>query len=437
MDRTSNRLWNYARASLLRLGGILLCTDIFAAIDYRLDARLVLIAALQQEGPCANSLIGPVTKGCIEWQPNVDAAAIYEPSRRLVFTGAADEYLHILDADTGRRWASIKTQGRVVTETLFAENSTLMYVGTDKGVLHAFDAYNLTKAFLLNTDSKINNDLILVENLLVFTSALGTIYCLDKNSGVLKWRLEQPRKDASRPRLARHSNIVVVEGDTDISLVIPHADGYVSLIDARTGGLKKRIDLGIKRSTGFTDIVAPMVWLNNKLWAASYDLGVKSIDLNQGKIVEQVELREVVQLASDGLTLFAASMDNVYALSGSGKILWNNHIGEMVTTSAKAAYPFAGFTKGFRRVFYGQPSRPLLSSNHVILGTSAGAMGFFNKLTGRLENIVGNSVGFGSKISWADATNFFAVTRRGLLMKFQIFDTAGKGLGLAFSSEKK
>ncbi len=204
-------------------------------------------------------------------------------------------------------------------------------------------------------------------------------------------------------------------------MIVPHADGYLSIIDANSGGLKKHISLGTGRPNGFPDIVAPMISLRNQLWVASHDLGLFCIDLPSLQIREQRNLMEITQLASDGHDLFAATPNVLMAISDNGRLRWKNNLATVKTKLPPLGYPFSQNTEGNKRLFFGAPSRLLIQEKQeeIIMATSYGSLGIFDKANGPLVKILGHSVGFGPKIDWAGPDSIVAMSRRGLLMKFQ------------------
>lgn len=386
------------------------------------SVRLDMMTQLQVEGPCLASLIGPPTKSCIQWQPNVDAAATYDASRRLIFSGAADHLWHVIDIDTGKPFAEAPAIGRVVTNTVWNHDRTRMFFGTDKGALQSKDAYSFANADVFYADSKINNNLTIIDNSLLFTSTMGTIYSLDATTGAFNWKIEEPIS-AERLRMAQHSSLVPYEeasfGVKQSSVLVPHADGHISQVGLPGGEVIRRISLGATQGFGFPDIVAPMVMLKNRLWVSSYDLGLFSIDVGNARIRQQLPIRELVELTTDGTTLFAASANVLYAISENGEILWKYEMSKVKTRASRAGYPFDKQELGRKRIFFGSPSRLLIDKSRIIMATSLGSIGVFSKTSGRLEQIVGNSVGYG-RLDWASPSSFVAVSRRGLLMKFQI-----------------
>lgn len=377
-------------------------------------ASLSMIAKPQVFGPCISSLMGPPLRGCMQWLANVEAFAEWEKSRRIILLGSGDQSLHIMD-EKGQPLYQLSTEGRVVTESLFNEDRTMFFIGTDKGRVYGIDAFSFAPIFSFMADSKINNNLTLVSKRLVFTSSLGTIYCLDAKNGEIKWHIEQPLT-VDRLRLSTRSNILPF-GENHSQVIVPHAEGYVSVIDLEKGEVSKKIVLQANRSSRFLDIVAPMIWLKNHLWVASYGLGIFAVDVNTGRTRHTILENGVLELVSDGEKLFAASADALFALSISGDILWKNQLNKIESRVPRAAFPFNKLSLGAKRIFYGTPARLLLRANKLVLATSAGSAGVFDQSSGHLDEIFGNSVGFAS-ISWAHDNNFLMVTRRGLLMEF-------------------
>ena len=335
-----------------------------------------------------------------------------------------------MDADTGASIAQVRTTGRVITGAIFNDSKTVLYVGTEKAMVHAFDAFSYLPIFSFAADSKIHNNLIIWEDAVVFSSAVGTVYSIDQRSGHLNWEVKQPLAH-ERLRLSSNSNIILREKKANDSkaaeLIVPHADGYLSVIDARSGQVKKKLSLGTSRPKSFPDIVAPMVIFRNQLWVASYDLGLFVIDMAFLQIREHHNISEISQLASDGEILLAATPNWLMAISGLGAITWKNNLASITTKLSLLGYPFERNLKQNRRLFFGTPSRLLIRENYgdVILASSFGSMGVFDRSTGQLLKILGNSVGFGPNIDWAGSKSIAAMSRRGLLMKFQ-FSSGGE-----------
>lgn len=403
---------------------VAVCAACPCAAVANFDTAVVKLSLMVQPAtthPCFSSLMGPPAGYCLPWQSNVYSMASFEPSRRLIFTGSSDSFLYVLDADSGKPFATIATVGRVVTRTMFNHDRSMLYIGTDKGVVYGLDAYSFARIFSFDADSKINNNLTEVGGALIFTSALGTIYSLNSLNGQLNWQKEQPLAK-ERLRLLENSNILalenIIKGDKTTYVIVPHADGYVSAINSQNGQVKKHVALSSTGTTDFPDIVAPMV-VTNKLWVASYGLGIFAIDVSSARIRLHLPITEIAMLAADNSNLYAASSDAIFAIADNGQILWKNPISEIKSRAAPLGFPFNRLEQGSKRMFFGTPAGLLMTGDQLIIATSLGAIGIFDKAGGRLRQIIANSVGFGP-LDWADTSSFMAVSKRGLLMKFQM-----------------
>jgi len=393
---------------------------------------LKYLAEPMVSGPCLPSLVGPPSEknNCLPWVANIDGEPTYEPSRRWVFTGSGDNFLHILDADNGRIFGRIPTIGRVVTYVVFSPDGTKMYFGTDQGVVAGYDAFSFKKLFSFQADSRVSNDLIIVGESVVFSSGLATVYKLNRQDGQELWQLKRPI-NPGRVKLASYSNILFLKNDHSFAgkdiLVVPHPDGFVSVLDFESGNEQHHIQLGAPGAKGtFPDIVAPMLYVGTSLWVASYDRGIVRLDPRSGQVISTININEVQQMVSDGERVYAASSKSLMALSTSGSIIWKKDFNKLKTRGARYGFPFVNFNPGPKRVLNGQPSRLLLSDGGLIMATSLGAMAMFDLRNGSLWQVVGNSLGFGPKISFFGSEGVFALTPRGSLALF-LFEKLRKG----------
>ena len=104
---------------------------------------LSMLSQPEVTGPCLMSLVGPISQKsfCRRYADNVNAIPFFDSSRRMVFLGSGDNYLHVIDADSGANLGYIHSSGRVITEPFFSHDGTKLYFGTDKGVLHCNNAF--------------------------------------------------------------------------------------------------------------------------------------------------------------------------------------------------------------------------------------------------------------------------------------------------------
>ena len=146
---------------------------------------------------------------CLPWRDNVSAAPTYEGARRIIFTGSQGHYLHVVDADTGVNLVHIPTPGRVVTAVVSSPSKDKIYFGTDKGWLIGLDAFNFAELFRFEADSALANNIEIVGEDIVFSTALATIYAVNPQ-GQERFRIDRPLKE-NRLRLLANSTILVAQ----------------------------------------------------------------------------------------------------------------------------------------------------------------------------------------------------------------------------------
>jgi outer membrane protein assembly factor BamB len=405
-------------------------TSVALAVKMSPILSLRMLIRTQVGGLCLPSLLGPPSEGCIAFEPDVDASASFERSRRLIFAGAGDRFLHVRDADTGAPVADIPTEGRVITKTLFSRDGSSFYIGTDKGILYGFNAFSYKRIFSFQADGTINNDLKIEGENVIFTSGMATAFCLKKDSGKEVWRMDRPLK-SKRLIQSSNSNILSFHGlqreKQGLLLAIPHPDGYISILDFAKGSLIRKIDLAGagSRKVAFPDIVAPMFIVDGLLWTASYDLGIFSLDPENGQIRNRLPLKEVSQLAFDGEIVYAASGAELLAISKGGFVLWKNPFKELKTREAHYSSSFSGLIRTAKRVFLGSPSALLVRDGNIAMGTTKGPIGIFDARTGVLLSVAGN-LGFGPKINYEEGLGILAVTRRGSIAILKFWPLLGE-----------
>lgn len=370
-------------------------------------------------GPCLSSAISTPSEelNCRLWFGNINAAPSIDPSRLLVFTGAGDDYLHLFDHLNAKRIAQIKTIGRVITKTIFSEDGSKIFLGTEKGYLMAFDAYTFLPLFNFYADSKINNNLVISENILYFTTIKDTVYALDIISGTLKYMLERPVK-GDRLRLESNANLIITKSEFEPDnkiLLAPHADGYISYIDLESGIIKKNIILP-KGDVIFPDIVAPLLIVGTKFWASSNGAGVYIAEKSDGRILKILDIKEVVEMAENNDKIYLATPKYLYCLNLQGQILWKNNISSYVSKMQRRIFPFISKEEP-RKLFLGRPSKLIFIEENIILATDQGGLGIFSSNTGRFLGVLGNGVGFGPNLVKID-NGVLAVSLGGILYYF-------------------
>ena len=198
---------------------------------------------------------------------------------------------------------------------------------------------------------------------------------------------------------------------------MPHPDGYLSFVRFSNGIVKRTLQLSTN-SEGFPDIVTPLILVGDTIFLASFDAGIFAVDVSTGQVIRRVEIKGIVQLATDGQYLFAAKDGMLYRFSDD--LVRQDFVvnfGELRSKRASLGWPFNRQTFIGQRVLSGMNTRLLIKDKHIFMGTSLGGMAIFDKETGELVRLVGEALGFGPNIGMA-GDSVVGMTTAGWLVEF-------------------
>lgn len=393
------------------------------AVKSNASISLPVIAKLTEQKTSILSSFKPVSMNFLPWVSSVDAAPYYEPSRHLVFTGSADNYLYVVDADDMKIISKIDAKSRVITKPLPIQDGKLLVFGTLEGYLYVIDAYNYQTKGVFLADSSINNNLLFFENRIYFSTKTGSFYALDfknyLNCLSVFWHVEKPSLK-TKINLTSNSNIVVYKNTFEnINYVLfPHFNGSVYMINVNNGVIKKEFKFS-SSYTDFSDIVAPMVIVDNLLYVSSYSLGLFKINLvtsQVSQILIKENLKEIIQLSYSDQGLIAASHRDLFLISYDNILLWNNDFSS-IKLKSPAYGNFFKDVKHYTSGLKGGISKINIYNSNIIIASEMGGIAVFDSKTGMLKGIKGGLTGFGPKIEFYDGL-LFCISRMGNLFKY-------------------
>jgi hypothetical protein len=374
-------------------------------------------------GPCVLSSFKPVEQGCLSWAKNVDAAPYYDVSRRLIFTGSAANYLHVLDADYLKELSLVHTGSRVVTKPVKSPDGNLLAFATLDGRVFLLDSYTYETKLFFEVGSLVNNDLLFFENSLFFSNKLGTIYNIDtkdlsSKEAKLLWKIERPAGKIAL-KLSSNSNLLVYKEPINSVnyLLAPHYNGYISLIDINSGTVKKETTLATPVfNYDFPDIVAPLVLVDNAIYAASYKAGLFKIILPTLEIIsKKEEITNIIQLTKSNEGLIASTTESLFFVSFDNVVKWKNNFSIVKTKSLSYGYPFSFIDQ--KPALIGSMSNIIIYNNFLIMASDMGGLGIFDLKSGSLMGIKGGLIGFGPKVEFYEGM-LFSVSKAGSLLKY-------------------
>ncbi len=200
-------------------------------------------------------------------------------------------------------------------------------------------------------------------------------------------------------------------------LLAPHYNGYISLIDISAGTIKKETKLVASGfNYDFPDIVAPLVLVDNIVYAASYKAGLFKIILPTLQILsKKEEITKIVQLSKTNDGILAATTENLFFVSFDNMIKWKNNFSLIKTKSLAYGYPFSFIDQ--KPALIGSMSNIIIYNNFILMASDMGGLGVFDLKLGSLMGIKGGLIGFGPRVEFYEGV-LFSVSKAGSLLKY-------------------
>jgi outer membrane protein assembly factor BamB len=274
------------------------------------------------------------------------------PDRRAVFVGSSAGDLVALRARDGKRlWVS--PVGPISSSPLVSGNT--LYVGTDDGRLVAVDLATGKERWHYDSRGSVLGAPVIAGDSIFFANERDKVFALDRDTG--KWRWEYERESPDEFSLRGHAGVTVA-GDL---LLCGFADGNVVAL-AASGGETRWIKSLAAGKTQFIDVDTTPVVVGDTVYAASSSGGLYGLDLANGDERWRLPLEGVAHITTDGSRLYvSAAVQGLAAIDFAGRLLWR---------------------QGFARA--GDPSRPVLEGNLLLVSIADRGLYVVDKRSGRL-----------------------------------------------------
>jgi len=186
---------------------------------------------------------------------------------------------------------------------LYCPKEHLVVVGTETGIVHAFNLRTKKEAWSFRAESGVNGELAYDEENknILFTSFDGKLYAVDVATGEERWRFERDRYFYSGPVIYKEY------------VFVGNYDKYLYCLERSTG---KRI---WSYRTKSRILATPVVW-NNYVFVGSNDARLHVVDVETGKLcgffqtIERITNKVVFD--SERKNLFLTTYANeIYCLS--------------------------------------------------------------------------------------------------------------------------
>lgn len=289
-----------------------------------------------------------------EYQPQEFAAAIATPEA--VYVGSQGGVFYALSATDGQvLWK--KQLGSTSSQPLLVGGR--IYVGADDGTLWSLDAQTGAESWKYTTKGPIVHEPVLVGNLIVFSNSADQVVGLEiQGDQSVTWKWQYDRETPDEFTLRGHAGVARA-GDR---VFAGFSDGYLVALTVATGDVVWVRSLA-GEARQFMDVDATPVVHGNVVYASSAAGGLFALDAGDGTEKWHLKVAGAGLLTLDGNRLYlAAANEGLFALEPNGQILWRQGMAHA-----------------------GDPSRPLIVGDTMLVSASETGLLAIDKHTGQLR----------------------------------------------------
>lgn len=314
-----------------------------------------------------------------------------------VYAGSSSGELVALRAGTGElRWR--KQVGAVSSRP--AMDGGLMYLGTEDGTLICLDAQTGDEKWRYQSRGPIGQMPLISGNLVVFSNEGDQVIALDSLSGEFKWvyKADTPEENTLRGHAG-------VAGDGELFFT-GFANGNIVALRRDTGSVAWLQSLK-GEATGFFDVDATPVLIDETLYVTSSSGGVYALDKTSGLVRWRTPLWDVSMpsasgniggLTSDGTFLYVAVADlGIHALDLQGNVVWR-----------------IGANKG------GEPATPVLSGDLVLYTLAHDGLFLARRRSGEVVEYWDPGDGISASPAVTSDGRMFVISNRAILYAFDL-----------------
>lgn len=285
----------------------------------------------------------------LKWSFKTADACVGSPvtDGHLVFIGSLDSNCYALELTTGKLIWKFKGDEGFEASPLICDN--IVFIGDLDGTMHALNKKDGTQLWSYKTGNKIvgSANCITEKNMLIFGSHDDILYCLDIQTGAVKWKYASESYINGTP--ATNGAIIVFGG----------CDANVHILNADQGTVIGKIESG-------SYIAGSIALKDNTAFVGNYGNKLLKLDIQEKKILWEFASTGKQQpfFASPAVTdtiVVASSRDGfVYCVSSqTGTQLWKFRAGESVDSS------------------------PVICGNRVVVGSEDGFLYVLDLETGK------------------------------------------------------
>ena len=206
---------------------------------------------------------------CIRWSPRFAGGPVFHTDLRLL-CGSDDNTLTAFSLRRNRVYRVV-LPGNLASQPALTQDQHVV-VDTEDGYAVKIDATNGNIIWSVRVDAEILEPPVVSDKVVFVVTGLDSLYALSLETGLAVWHHKQALpagmtlRGQSKPALHRPT-----AGSEVDRVVLGHADGRLSILEASTGKVLKEVELG--ENTNFSDVDTDPVIAGDLAFAAAYDRG--------------------------------------------------------------------------------------------------------------------------------------------------------------------
>jgi len=269
-------------------------------------------------------------------RPDEAAGVTADPVRHVIYTGSREGTMLALDPESGEVVWERDLAGPVASKPVVAEiaaGESVLLVGTDNGMLFAFDPDTKTERWRYATDGRIRNPAVVLEGVVYFVNSRDQVFALDVRTGTWRWQYEQELQTDFT--VYGHGGLTIVpatdpSAPESASVLACFDNGKVVALSAGAGEALWIASVAPPGGGNFVDCDATPLpdFTRGLLFVSGQSTGVHALSILDGTPVWNFPMRGAgtVVDAPGGALAVASSLEGVFALDRDGRLLWRRQL---------------------------------------------------------------------------------------------------------------
>lgn len=320
-----------------------------------------------------------------------------------IYVAVSDNNLYCIDKKNGDKIWNYEAFGQIGSSLLYHEGS--IYFGDNKGNFYSISSEKGTKKWSYKTNSLILSLPLIVEENVYFLTTSDELFALDKKTGNLIW--QNGRDLTSGMTIYSTSSPTYNDG----IIYVGFSDGYISAFNAKTGGeiWSKNLTKGEGR---FKDIDATPVIDKEWIYIPTYEGYLYALNKKDGSIKWSFNGGGVKAVSIDDNKIYLASLSGkIFTLEKKeGTLIWEYFYKTKKSSIFSDKIELLG----------GTPTKPSLTEEYIIFGTSDKYLYILDKLTGIPLYRYRTDSGISSEPVVYNNNEIYLLSNGGYLYKFVI-----------------